>query len=254
MLMHLPAPAPAPAPSSGDERQPPTRIPVRDWNRNNNNALRNFKGKEASLPVLGTRKEAWTQNTTHFLKELENYVLRNFKQPAPIARGIVELEDPNNFLSDELQTLTRCMEKLVTLAEATATETDVEKVKREADNADKLAAVKLYQSSQMAIFSKKMDVTTSNMTTLWGIIIGQCTKALVADIRAEHDYEDKAEAFDSIWLLKTIKRIVHRVTASSNDFHTAFCSIKNLYKFRQGNQRILQWDHQPSGTSKPGGC
>ena len=214
-------PVPAPAPPTGDERQQPTRVPVRDRNRNNNNALRNFKGKEASLPVLGTRKEAWTQNTTHFLKELENYVLRNFKQPGPIARGIAELEDPTNFLNDELPTLTRCMEKLkVTLAEGTATETDVEKVKREADNADKLSAVKLYQSSQMAIFSKKMDVTASNMTTLWGLIIGQCTKALVADIRAEHDYEDKAEAFDSIWLLKTIKRIVHGVTASSNDFPT----------------------------------
>lgn len=44
-------PAPALASPMGDERQPPTRNPVRDRNRNNSNALRNFKGKEASLPV-----------------------------------------------------------------------------------------------------------------------------------------------------------------------------------------------------------
>ena len=163
------------------------------------------------------------------MKELENHVLRNFKQPAPIARGIVELEDPVDFLNDELPTLTRCMKKLkVTLAEAPQGESDVDKLKWEADNDDKLAAAKMYQTSQMVIFSKKMDVTASNMTTLWGIIIGQCTKALVADIRAEHDYEDKAKVFDSMWLLKTIKRIVHGVTASSNVFHTAFCSIRDL--------------------------
>ena len=52
--------APAPAPPVDDERQPLIGNPVRVRNRNNNNALRNFKGKEASLPVLGTRKEVWT--------------------------------------------------------------------------------------------------------------------------------------------------------------------------------------------------
>lgn len=51
----------------------------------------------------------------------------------------------------------------------------------------------------MAIVSKKIDLTASNMTTLWGIIMGKCTKELVVDIRTEHNYQVKAESFDSIY-------------------------------------------------------
>ena len=105
------AEAPAPAPP-GDDRQPPTRPPS---TRNPNggprsSTLRNFKGKEPSLPVLGTRKESWSQNTAHYLKELSNHALTTFKHPAPVARGIDELEDPRKYLDDEFPTKARCME------------------------------------------------------------------------------------------------------------------------------------------------
>ena len=147
--------------------------------------------------------------------------------------------------------MARCMTKLnMALAEATAGETEVDKLKRGAENDDIIASVKMYQSSQMALFSKKKDTTSSNMTTLWGIIIGQCTKALVADIRAEHDYEKKEEEFDSIWLLKTIKRIVHGVTSSSNDYHTAYCSIRDLYRLKQGNMSVEDYYNQFENLSE----
>jgi len=115
----------------------------------------------------------WTQNTAHFIKELSNHVLRNFKHPAPVARGITDLKDPLKFLNDEFPTMTRCMEKLnMTLAEGPSSETQSAKLKREAENEDIVASVKMYQSLQMALFSKEKDATSSNMTTLWGIIIG----------------------------------------------------------------------------------
>ena len=122
--------------------------------------------------MLGTRKESWSQNTAHFLKELSNHALRIFKHPAPVARGIVKLEDPMKYLGDEFPTKAKCMEKLgVRLAEAEAGEKEVDRLKREAENEDILASVNM-----------KRDTTTSNFTTLWGIIMGQCTKALIADI------------------------------------------------------------------------
>ena len=251
-MSEAPAPAPAP-PADGDRNTPNPQPPVRDRPTGGprNNAFRNFKGKEPGLPVLGTRKEAWTQNTAHFIKELSNHVLRTFKHPAPVARGITDLEDPLKFLNDEFPTMTRCMEKLnMTLAEGPSSETQSAKLKREAENKDIVASVKMYQSSQMALFSKKKDTTSSNMTTLWGIIIGQCTKALIADIRAEHDYEKREEAFDSIWLLKTIKRIVHGVTSSSNDYHTAYCSIRDLYRLKQGNMTVEDYYNQFENLSK----
>ena len=66
------------------------------------------------------------------------------------------------------------------------------------------------------------------MTTLWGIIIGQYTTVLVEAIRAEHSYEDKEEVYNSIWLLRTIKKIVSGVTTFTQQiphrvyFHQGF--------------------------------
>ena len=59
--------------------------------RNNRNgpyvpsAMRNFKGKIDSLPVLGTKAERTSQNYAAFLKALETYVLTTFKRPEDIA-------------------------------------------------------------------------------------------------------------------------------------------------------------------------
>ena len=57
-------------------------------------------------------------------------------------------------------------------------------------------------------FAKKRSLLKANMAKLWGIIIDQCTKALVENIRAEHDWEEKQVGYNAIWLLKAIKRIV----------------------------------------------
>ena len=63
------------------------------------------------------------------------------------------------YLNDGFPTKARCMERLgVRLAEAEAGE-KVDRLKREAENEDILASVKMYQTSQMGIFSKKRDTT-----------------------------------------------------------------------------------------------
>ena len=54
------------------------------------------------------------------------------------------------------------MSKLnVRLVEVQTGKTDVEKLKREAENDDIMASVKMYQTSQMGIFSKKQDLTAT---------------------------------------------------------------------------------------------
>lgn len=45
-------------------------------------------------------------------------------------------------------------------------------------------------------------------------------------------------------MLKTIKRIVHGVTASSNDYHTAYCAIRDLYRLRQGHTSVDEYYNQ----------
>ena len=65
-------------------------------------------------------------------------------------------------MDDEFPTLNCCMSKLnVRLVEVQTGKTDVEKLKREAENDDIMASVKMYQTSQMGIFSKKRDLTAT---------------------------------------------------------------------------------------------
>ena len=96
----------------------------------------------------------------------------------------------------------------------------------------------------MTEFSKRKGTVTSHMTTLWGIIIGQCTTALVEAVRAEQDYEEKLEAYDSIWLLSTIKKIVSGVTTSSNKYHTAFTSVRDFYRLKQKRDQSIEEYYQ----------
>jgi len=65
--------------------------------RNNRNgpyvpsAMRYFKDKIDSVPVLGTKAERISQNYAAFLKALETHVLATFKRPEDIAQAVSDL-------------------------------------------------------------------------------------------------------------------------------------------------------------------
>jgi len=56
--------------------------------------MRNFKGKNYLLPVLGTKAERASQNYAVFLKALETHVLTTFKRPEDIAPAVSDLIYP----------------------------------------------------------------------------------------------------------------------------------------------------------------
>ena len=71
-----------------------------------------------------------------------------------------------------------------------ASDNDDEKARKKAINAKMTESVNFFFKSEMAEFSKQKGTVTLHMTTLWEIIIGLCTTALMETVRAKQDYED----------------------------------------------------------------
>ena len=207
--------------------------------RNNNrfgggNTFRNFKGQIQELPVMGTKAESSNQNTANFIKKLAAYILVNFKSPSVLSRAVSELEDPLVLLRNELPDISKIVAYLqIVQTEPGENETEAERANRVQQNSMAMAPANALYAQEMNQFSKKKSLLQENMAKLWGIILGQCTKALVENLRAEHDFETQQNDYNAIWLLKSIKRVVHGVTTSSNPIHTAFTATRDFYKTKQ---------------------
>jgi len=96
-------------------------------------------------------------------------------------------------------------------------ETKDEKDAREARNKDMYESVELLLKSELTDYTKRAVLAKSKMASLSGIVIGQCTDTLQEQIRAEDEYETNSSNYDSIWLIKTLKKVISGVTAQSKD-------------------------------------
>ena len=215
----------------------------RNGNRNGgnggNSAFKNFKGQIEGLPGLGTRAESSNQNTGNFIKTLANYILVNFKSPGILSRAVAELEDPSTLLRSELPTLNSIVTELgIALQPSNDAETAEERAERLRQNRVLSEPAQALFTQEMSQFAKKRSQLKENMAKLWGVILGQCTKALVEALRAEHDFEQELVEYNSIWLLKSIKRIAQGVTTSSNTYHTAFCAMRDFYRTKQFQKTV----------------
>jgi len=204
-----------------------------------NSAFKSFKGQIEVLPTLGTKAEKMDQNTGTFIKKLVNHILVNFKEPGVLSRAVATLEDPHLLLRGELPDRINIISEIgITQLEATEGETADEREERLRRNRLLAAPAEALYVQEMGLFAKKRSLLKANMAKLWGIIIGQCTKALVESIRAEHDWEEEQVGYNAIWLLKAIKRIVQGVTTSSNEYHTAFCATRDFYRTKQFDKSV----------------
>ena len=169
-------------------------------------AMRNFKGKIDLLSVLGTKAERTSQNYAAFLKALETHVLTTFKQPEDIAPAVSDLIYPQVTISKNFPTRRRLMAANgLEFEEGPIDETKDEKDAREARNKDINESIELLLKSELTDYTKRAVLAKSNMASLWGIVIGQCTDSLQEQIRAEDEYETNSSNYDSIWLIKSLK-------------------------------------------------
>mgnify|MGYP006888611105 CR=1 FL=1 len=126
----------------------------------------------------------------------------------------------------------------IVLQSSNDTETAEERAERLRQNRVLSEPAQALFTQEMSQFAKKRSQLKENMAKLWGVILGQCTKALVEALRAEHDFEQELVQYNSIWLLKSIKRIAQGVTTSSNTYHTAFCAMRDFYRTKQFQKTV----------------
>jgi len=89
------------------------------------------------------------------------------------------------------------------------------------------------QKAEMRIYAEHRRAAASNLTALWGVILGQCTPVLQEELRAEDDYDIMSASYDSIWLLKTLQKVTAGVHKTTNQYHSLFHALKDFYYIRQ---------------------
>ena len=91
---------------------------------------------------------------------------------------------------------------------------------------------------------------TDNQESLYSLIKGQCTPALVAELKGLDDFEDKDSDFDMLWLLTQINLIVSGVKQrTQNTYELASTLIRGLVNLRQQEHETTK--HTWTGSGSP---
>jgi len=69
---------------------------------------------------------------------------------------------------------------------------------------------------QLKRYMDHEDNLSENIVKLFGVVYGQCTLALKATIKGDDEYENKANNFDTKWLLEKIKIITASIDIKAN--------------------------------------
>jgi hypothetical protein len=214
-----PAPSPAAPRRSGDRHQNQPNRPSSQ-----------FVPKIPEIETLGTSTEQRGHDFSKFLKSIHHYALTTFRNSKDISKAIIEFTDPYVALKQGTLSLSeiRRQNNLDPTPPPVATESDTDKFIREADNADLRDEVKLLYGIQLKSNAERKKDLTQNLTILWATIMGQCTSALQEEVHGEPDYLAKSSAFDSVWLLESLKKI-------TNKYHSVFKATKKFYSTHQNN-------------------
>ena len=83
-------------------------------------------------------------------------------------------------------------------------------------------------------YMNRRETLEENVEKLFGLLMGQCTQALVAEIKASSEYTLRAEDSDALWLLKKIKVLSAGVDSQVNKVLTYHEKLMDLSKIHQG--------------------
>ena len=132
--------------------------------------IRNFKGEVSAVgSVIGTKSENRTKDSmTLFQEKLASYVMREYKKLRDIVPLIKKIED----IDTAKRKLTKGM--AVTGKEVPAAE---------------ILEYKLLYNEYLA----RKNQLSDNQGSLYSLIKGQCTPALVAELKGIEDFDDKTQ-------------------------------------------------------------
>ena len=181
--------------------------------------ISNFKGEVTEVgAVIGTKSENRNKDSmTMFQEKISSYVMRNYKKGRDIVPLIKKIEE-------------------VDTTKWKPTAPAIPSGKTEAPAAEMLEYRLLYNE-----FLARKNQLSDNKGSLYSLIKGQCTPALVAELKGLDDYEDKEADFDVLWLLTQVNLIVSGVEQrTQNTYELAFTLIRSLVNLRQHENESIE--------------
>ena len=214
-----------------------------------NNSDRDFTGAVEELGVLGTVLEKYLKHYKSFDKfilALLNLTGRTYDHGADLKPAIMDLVDPLITLSKLIPMKPKKKEAVLgKVSNATLLSADELQEKnnelQQIYDAEKEAYEALYEAqlevwkSDVKNFSRRKNLLASNLTKLYSLILGQCTQALIANIKKEKDYDDKSRASDALWLLRVLKRLCAGINTNHNPSLTRVRALKAYFNCIQGD-------------------
>ena len=207
-------------PPSTDNEVPTPSGPRASINRRRNGDGREAKivlanpiGYEGDTPdvgaVLALKYEKFHKKVpfSQFVEKVYGYVLSNFKDGGDMKAVFKDFKDP--------------LVALQTIHMPTAIDNPNE-IQKEIQK----ERIKQYVSREVNI--------RRNTEKAFGIIWGQCSLALQADIKGNSRYEEKSAMFDVLWLLIELKKAVSGIDDKVNSHLTLHEAVAALYKMKQG--------------------
>ena len=135
--------------------------------------INNFKGEVAEVgAVIRTKSQNQTKDSmTLFQEKIVSYVIREYKKGRDIVPLIKKIEEVNT---------TKWKPTTPTAA-----------TRKEVPAAEMLEYKLLYKE-----YLSRKNQLTDNQGSLYSLIIGQCTPALIAELKGLDEFENKDEDFD----------------------------------------------------------
>ena len=171
-------------------------------NRNYDQGIKNFK---CTTPEIGTVL-ALPKEHVHadkgfpkFQEDLETCILKELKNPDVVVGLVTDFIDPN-------------ITVLHNMPEPVFSQAEVQ------DNPMKAAV-----NDQIAkIFENSIGIVRSNVAKIYGIIWGQCTPGLQAELKSLDDYDAHAATYDAVWLLRESMKLAAGVATKGNPYANMF--------------------------------
>ena len=208
---------------------------------------KSFKGACVELGiVIGLATEASSLKHGKLYSEFTNgllvYVQANYTRGNDLRPLIHELKDPRTCLKSKEPVHPEDEDKLDASGNI-VTDKEGNPVKKTPSKSEE----KKWEL-KMKKHMEREELLEENIERLFGLVSGQCTQGLLAEIKADKDYDKKADNSDALWLMKTIKTVSAGVDSRANKVFTYHEKVIELAKIQQGPLESID-DYRTKFTS-----
>jgi len=195
----------------------------RQRNRNFNANVRFFKGSTPEIGAtlsLPNERVSTDKGFEFFQDELETYILKELKNPTDVVTLVTDFFDPT------LKFLNNMPKPAFDAAQAAAD------------------PMKKAVNDQMAKqFEQRIDALRTNIAKVYGLVWGQCTTGLQAEIKSEDDYNTNASTYNTQWLLEIVRKKSPGVATRGNKYLNMMNVLTHFFRdtFQGRNESEDTW-------------